>query len=63
MGPRLASLISALRDHKTAHIYDYGFHEIKALVFDVDTLICARLGLLCGETDATSHNGPIQRKF
>ncbi|MCJ7768392.1 hypothetical protein MUP79_08380 [Candidatus Bathyarchaeota archaeon] len=48
MGPRLASLISALRGHKTAHIYDYGFHEIKALLLDVDTLIYARLGLLCG---------------
>jgi hypothetical protein len=48
MGPRLASLICTLRGHKTVHIYDYGFHEIKALLFDVDTLICARLGLLCG---------------
>jgi len=48
MGPRLASLLSTLRGHKTAHIYDHGFHEIKALLFEADTLIYVRLGLLCG---------------
>jgi hypothetical protein len=54
MGPRPASLISALRGHKTVHIRDCGFHEIKALLFDVDTLIYARFGLLCSKRDAPS---------
>ena len=48
MGPRLASLICTLRRHKAAHIYDQGFDEIKALLFEADTLIYVRLGLLCG---------------
>lgn len=59
MGPRLAPLICTLRGHKTVHIYDYGFHEIKALLLDVDTLICARLGLLCGKRDAAGCQRPI----